>query len=114
MFPSDTACTLTLTVTASSTIGGCTFSSATNILTLTNPFNTGSASAAQTVSFTLSTQGKNPSAAMDTGSFQVVTRATVGGVDYDIDDKIFTSGVYVVVAATTTAVVTPSSYVASF
>jgi hypothetical protein len=68
-FSDDTACSLTYTTTISSSPDGCTVDSSTNKITITNPFGTSSYTSGSTMTFTLSTQGTNPDAAQDTGSF---------------------------------------------
>jgi len=64
-----------------------------SLLTVTNAFGSGSFQKKSTValSFIFSTGGTNPSRACDAGSFEVSTFATIGGVDYPIDYRKFSS-----------------------
>jgi hypothetical protein len=74
-----------------SSSAGCAVDSS-NTVTLINPFGSSSGAAAgAALSFIFSTGGTNPSRACDAGSFEVSTFATIGGVDYPIDYRKFSS-----------------------
>jgi hypothetical protein len=106
----DAACTLLVGTTLSPT--GCSVSS--NVLTLTNPFGSGSfAKGGASFSFTFSSGGTNPDSVLDAGSFTVQTWATISGTDYAIDEQIFTN-VYTPKAEELTATIKDvSSFVTS-
>lgn len=71
-----------------------TCSVANNLLTVTNPFGTGSYTAGgAALSFIFSTGGTNPDKACNAGNFIVKTYATVGAVNYPIDYYEFDSAV---------------------
>ena len=63
-----------------------------NVLTITNPFGTGSYTKnGPALSFIFSTGGTNPTAVADAGSFTVSTFAVFGTSTYPIDTTTFTN-----------------------
>jgi len=113
-FPSSISLTDTTSCTVTSSGGviapvGCAV--ATNVLTLTNPFGTGSfAKSAAAFTFSLNSAGTNPDSVRDAGSFHVQTFAIFSGSDYAIDDTSF-STVYTPTLKALTATVASSSMV---
>jgi hypothetical protein len=89
----EASCTLDTVSGVTSSSAACSVSS--NVVTLTNPFGTGSfAKGGSAFSFTFSSGGTNPDSVRDAGTFIVETFATIDSADYAIDysefDDVFT------------------------
>ena len=84
------------------------------VLTLTDAFGSSSfAKGGSAFSFIFSSGGTNPDSAVDAGTFQVDTFATISGTDYAIDSSTFTNKFTPTISSLKATISSVSSYVTS-